>query len=256
MKNRFDFRRFVRVLRLSWQTQPVLPYIVLVAAVPLLYLYFLGDARNVFVSLRSDNSFLAFNAYFCIAGWIYAGMAYNELGKQSTAVQYLLAPASTFEKWLAQALLALVVFPLITWLSFNLAFKVFELISVRLFAFRYPAIDWFSRDMRVTFFFFYLSLPAAYASGLIWKRFGMLKGLVFVFVLLLILFQVIRIGVEKHPYDSGWGALLQEINMPFLELDCDDATRRLVGIFWVLAAYVPSLLLLAASYFLIREKEL
>ncbi|MCC6282540.1 MAG: hypothetical protein IT262_18190 [Saprospiraceae bacterium] len=256
MKNKFDFQRFVRVLRLSWQTQPLLPYIVLVAAVPLLYLYFFGDARSMFVSLRNENPFLAFSAYFCIAGWLYAGMAYSELSKPAAAVRYLLVPASTLEKWLAKAVLALVVFPLVTWLSFNLAFKGFELFSVRFFAFRYSAIDWYSRDMLVTFFFFYLSLPVAYASGLIWKRFGIVKGFVFVFVLFLILFQVIGIGFEKYPYDSGQGVLLQETNLPFLELDCDDATRRLVGLFWLLAAYVPSLLLLAASYFLIREKEL
>jgi len=166
MKNTFNFQRFVQVLRLSWQTQPVLPYIVLLAGIPIMYLIFSMEARSVFISLRSDNPFLVFNAYFWICGWLYAGLIYSELEKIGTATRYLMIPASNLERWLAKSLLAILVFPLIAWLTFNLAFKGFEMLSLRSFAFRYPTIDWLSKDMFISFFLFYLALPAAYASGL------------------------------------------------------------------------------------------
>ncbi|MCC6279722.1 MAG: hypothetical protein IT262_03920 [Saprospiraceae bacterium] len=256
MKNNFDFQRFLKVLRLSWQTQPVLPYAVLVAAVPLIYLSFMGDAFSAHVSLRNESPFLVFSAYFCGCGWLYAGMAYHELGMPGTAVRYLLVPASSLEKWLAKSLLALIVFPAITWLTFNFALKGFEMLSLRWFAFRYAPINWFSRDTVVVFFFFFLALPAAYASGLTWKRFGVLKGFIFVVVLFVILYKIMQSGFDQQLYNSGRGILLQEVNLPFWEMDCDAATQKSVGIFWLLAAYVPSLLMLAASYLFIREKEL
>ncbi len=256
MKNAFNFQRFLRVLRLSWQTQPVLPYIVLVAGIPIMYLILSMEARSPFVTLRSDNPFLVFNAYFWICGWLYAGLIYSELEKTGTATRYLMIPASNLERWLAKSLLAVLVFPLITWLTFNLAFKGFEILSLRWFAFRYPAIDWLSGDMFISFFIFYLTLPAAYASGLTWKRFGILKGFIFVFVLFIILYQFIQAGYEQFPYDSGWGVLLQEVNLPFLEKNSNAATQTNVNLFWLLAAYVPSLLMLASTYFFIREKEI
>ncbi len=256
MKNKFDFHRFLRVLRLSWQNQPVMPYIVLIVGVKIMYLIFWGDARSVFIPLRSDTPFLVFNAYFWICGWLYAGLIFSELEKSGTATRFLMIPASNFEKWLAKSLLAVLVFPLITWLTFNLAFKGFEILSLRSFAFRYAAIDWLSRDMFISFFIFYLALPAAYASGLTWKRFGILKGFIFVFVLLIILYQVIQAGFEQFPYDSSEGVLLQVVNLPFYEVDINAATRTSVNLFWLLAAYVPSMLLLASTYFFIREKEI
>ena len=256
MKNTFNFQRFLQVLRLSWQTQPVLPYIVLIVGIKIMYLIFLGEARSPFVSLRSDNPFLVFNAYFWICGWLYAGLIYSELEKPGAATRYLMTPASNLERWLAKSLLAVIVFPLIIWLTFNLAFKGFEILSLRWFAFRYPAIDWLSRDMFISFFIFYMALPAAYASGLTWKRFGILKGFIFVFVLFIILYQFIQAGYEQYPYDSGHGVLLQEVNLPFLEKNSNAATQASVSLFWLLAAYIPSLLLLASTYFFIREKEI
>jgi hypothetical protein len=256
MKNAFNFQRFLRVLRLSWQTQPVLPYIVLVAGIPIMYLILSMEARSPFVSLRSDTPFLVFNTYFWICGWLYAGLIFSELEKSGTATRYLMIPASNLEKWLAKSLLAVLVFPLITWLTFNLAFKGFEILSLRSFAFRYPDIDWLSKDMFISFFTFYLALPAAYASGLSWKRFGILKGFIFVFVLLIILYYILQAGFEQFPYDSGQGVLLQEVKLPFLEQDSNAANQTSISLFWLLAAYVPSLLLLASTYFFIREKEI
>lgn len=261
MKNRFDFRRFVQVLRLSWQTQPVLPYILLIAFVPLLYIYFISDIRNSGNVAPQRNYFslglyMAFCFYFYSCGWLYAGMICSEFGKQGAATRYLLLPASTLEKWLAKSVLALLVFPLICWLTYNLAFKGFEWLSMPLFTFRFEDIDWGSWEMQMAFYFFFLSLPVAYASGLIWKRFGVLKGLVFMFILFFILFQFIQWVHEQHPYDSNIAVLLQEVKPPFFDLKNGSSIQQLNHIFWSMAFYVPSLLLLASTYFFMKEKEL
>ncbi len=256
MKNSFDFSRFVQVFRLSWQTQPLLPYIILIAAIPLMYLTFFMDARHERVSLEDATPLIIFGIYLLACGWLYAGMIFSDLGRQGSATRYLMLPGSTIEKWLAKSLLVWIVFPVIGWIAFNVAFHLFEFFSVRWFAFRYDLIYWRSSDMFVVLFFFYLGLPAAYASGLVWKRFGIWKGLVFVFTLFLILFNIINIGMYQYPFGSGYGVLMNAVEVPFFETDHDTATRRLARLFWPLAMYIPGLLLLSSTYFFIKGKEL
>lgn len=257
MKSRFDFRRFVQVLRLSWQTQPILPYIVLIAAVPLMFLFFFSDANSTHIRLDSHTPFSMFNIYLYGCGWLYAGTVFNDLGRQGGATRYLMLPGSVFEKWLAKSLLVFFVFPVITWLTFNAAFKLFEFFSLRWFAFRYDPIDWTSGDIAVTLFFFYLALPAAYTSGLFWKRFGIWKGFVFFFILSVVMYQLLEISTDRYAVDSGSRVLIQAIDMPFFEKkDLDTVTRSLVRLYWALTMYAPSLLLLCSTYFFIKEKEL
>jgi hypothetical protein len=117
-------------------------------------------------------------------------------------------------------------------------------------------MDWSSREIKITLFYFYLGLPAAYASGLVWRKFGVLKGLVFIFVLFVVLFQIISIGFGKFVYNSGKGMLLQEVSPPFYGSDADAETLGLISIFWLFAAYLPSALLLASTYFFIKERRL
>lgn len=256
MKNTFDFRRFVQVCRLTWQTQPVLPYIILLAAVPLMFLYFFNDARTSFVSLRNQAPFILFMLYLCGCGWLYAGIVFNELSKTGNATRFLMTPASVLEKWLAKSLLVLLVFPLIACIAYNAAFQLFGLLSVRWFAFHYLSIDWFSPDIKVTLFFFYLGLPWAFASGLVWKRLGVLKGLIFFFILLVVLYQVMGLGFGQYAPDSGEEMLLQKVLPPFYGTEADAGTQSLIGIFWLMGGYLPSALLLASTYLFIKERSL
>lgn len=256
MKNTFEFARFVQVCRLTWQTQPILPYILLVAMVPLMFLFFFSDARGVYVTLQKDTPFHMFTLYVCICGWLYAGTAFYDLGRPDSASRYLMLPGSLLEKWLAKSLLVFIVFPLITFVAYNIVFRLFEFFSLRWFAFRYDLIDWSSGDMFIVLFIFYLALPAAYASGLFWKRFGVWKGLLFFFILFIILTQVSNMAMDRYYFGSGSGFLMQAVELPFYESGHDAATRALVRLFWPMAAYIPALLLLCSTYFFIKDKEL
>lgn len=256
MKNTFDFRRFVQVCRVSWQTQPLLPYIILITAIPLMFLYFFEDARSSYISLRNQTPFVVFAVYLCSCGWLYAGLAFNELSRAGNAARFLMVPASVLEKWLAKSLLVFLVFPLIAFIAYNVAFQLFQQLSVRWFAFHYAPIEWHSPDILVALFFFYLGLPGAYASGLVWKRFGILKGVVFIAILFVILFQIISIGFGQFAFNSGNVISLQEVSPPFYGSDADADTLGLIRIFWLSAAYVPSALLLGSTYFFIKERTL
>ncbi len=255
MKNTFDLARFGRVLRYTWVTQPVLPYIVLVAVLPLIFLYLLRTAAAEGVSIFSDDPYLMFNTYFFGCGWLYAGLSFSEFNRFGSASRFLLLPGSVLEKWLAKVLLTFFVFPLITWISFNLAYQGLALLSARLLAFRFSAIDWHLLNMQASLFLYFLTLPAAFASGIVWKRFGFLKGLVFVFVLFILMYFITIDGINRYNYTLSLTVLFGEINLPFAEWDCLDGTRVLIHLFWILACYLPALLFLGSTYVMMKEKE-
>jgi hypothetical protein len=256
MNNRFDFRRFIQVMWYTWVTQSLLPYIAMAVSALLVFLYLSLGARNGNASFYNNDSFLAFTFYFLGCGWLYAGLMFGEFSKRSTTGFYLHLPASITEKWLAKVLLTFIVFPTVLCFFFRLSYWGFNELSARLLAFRYLPFEWGSRNMQVIFFLFFLSLPAAFASGLIWRRFGIFKGIVVVFGLFLALALVADIGFGLYPYQSTHSVLLQEVNIPFFELDSPDSTRTLVMWFWALAIYIPSLLFFVATWFFMKEKEI
>ncbi len=255
MKNIFEFRRFGRVLRYSWATQPTLPYIVLVAAIPLMYIYLLRAAAAEYASIFSDEPFLMFNTYFLGCSWLYAGLSFGEFSRFDSASRFLLLPGSVLEKWLAKVLLVYIAFPFIVWGTFNLAYQGLGFLSERLVAFRFLAIDWSSKEMEATLFFFSLTLPAAFASGIVWKRFGFLKGVIFIFILVVLLYFIVADGLNRYSYTVPTAILFRELTLPFFDLECSGRTCFYIQLFWGLAAYLPSLLLLGSTYVFMKEKE-
>ena len=256
MNNIFDFRRFVQVFRLSWQNQPILPYVVLLGMIPLLLFFFVIDAFGAYINLQSNGPFLMFNEYLFICGWLDAGVAYSELGKPGSATRYLMLPASALEKWLAKSLLVWIIFPVITWLTFNLVFEFFGWISLRWFAFKYRPINWVSADLGISLFIFYMALPAAYASGVAWKRLGILKGLVFFVVLFIVLIQLILIGTGGFSFVNGKSSLIEQVSLSYYNDDIDADIQIMVRYFWLIGILIPSFLLFISSYFFTRERTL
>lgn len=254
MKNTFDLSRFGRVLRYTWSTQPVLPYVVLVAAIPLLFLYLLRSASREYSHVFNDDPVLAFVCFFFASGWLYAGLSFREFGRFGSASRYLQLPASLPEKWLAKVLLAFGAFPLITWSAFYLAFQGLGVLLPRLVVFRFAPIDW-QAILPTTLFFFYLTLPAAFVSGIVWKRFGFLKGLILFFIVFVVLYFTAIDGVQRFAYTQAQTALFDELLFPYDRTDCSPATCAHIRLFWVLAAYIPASLCLVATYFLMKEKE-
>lgn len=262
MSTSINFQRFLRVLHYSWQTQPISPYIVLILGIPVMYLTFMADAIAGSAQLYDFSQLPAFIFYFIGCGWLYAGLTFKELNKPETAIRYLHIPASTLEKWLAKFLLVFIVFPAITLLAFQLGVIVFNWLSAPIFTFRYGPFDYFRWELHGVYFFFFLGLPVAFASGLIWKRFGFAKTALSVFVVLVLSYML---NHAVNPYErhitSGevtirMNSLFVGITPPFYAEDhLLPDTVRLLRWFWLLGVYIPSLLLLASSYFFMKEKE-
>ena len=92
----------------------------------LLFLQLLQD----FGPVSSKQAFDIFVPVLMIAGIVYAGTAFPGLRTREKAHQYLMTPASVFEKFLTEVVLRIVLFvlavPLLYWLVYNLEGKVVQ----------------------------------------------------------------------------------------------------------------------------------
>lgn len=219
--------------------------------------YFLALEAYYQSSLDRAN----YSTFFCLAimmllcGWLYAGISFQVLSKNTTGMQYLLLPASVLEKWLAKVIMVFVVFPLIVLLTFHLALWVFNFFAQSLIVFRYPPVDWESFDIKIVFFFFYLLMPLAFVSGLLWKRFGFFKTILTGAILLFLMVQYL-IWADLPKSNAYFSPLISDVVPPFMDFEGLPTTKTLVDLFWLFAAYIPATLCFVASYFLLKNKEI
>ena len=244
----FSLPRFWQTLRYTWQTQPLLPYMIMVGLLPFGYIL-LGEYFN------EDAPWAFFTVILFVCGFLYAGLSFKELNHPVTARQYLGLPASIAEKWMAKWLLAFVVFPLIAILFFQLSMLVFNTISLRLWTMRYLPPRWSCDAAHLVFFFFILIQPLAFVSGLLWTRFSVFKTLLAILVIGFILI-LIAARIEQPYNDANQTMSLLSANVvPVLPVNLPDELRGYIQQFWLFGAYLPAFLLLIASYLLLKNKE-
>ncbi len=243
----FSFARFVRMLRYSWQTQSVLPYYVAIGLTPFVF-YGLAEGFN------DDTSFICWSLLLSICGGLYAGMSFQEFSHPVRGRHYLSIPASVTEKWLAKFLLAFVVFPVLLTLFFRIILSLFNLLAVRIWVLRYGPMDWSGDDIQIFVFFFFLLLPLAFVSGLFWKKYGLIKTMLVLTALFFLLVNLDSLLVFQS--NNQVVTVLNLLSVPVLDQPVLPEYSGLNTRFWVFGGYIPSFLLLIASYLLLKNKEI
>jgi hypothetical protein len=123
-----------------------------------------------------------------IAGLIFTGFSFNQFSDKPKGVDYLLLPASHFEKFLTTWLITTVGFILV----YNLAFYVSVLIASGLFSLREGKVDsydWlhpFKKEFIVAFEAWFLAQAVIMLGSIYFTKFSLIKTLFF-----LILFVVL-----------------------------------------------------------------
>jgi|JI7StandDraft_1071085.scaffolds.fasta_scaffold03909_8 hypothetical protein len=243
----FSFVRFVRTLRYSWQTQSVLPYYVALGLAPFV---FYGLAEG----FTAEGPFICWSLLLSICGGLYAGMSFQEFSHPVRGRQYLSIPASVTEKWLAKFLLAFVVFPGLITVFFRIMLGLFNLMAVRIWVLRYGPMDWSSDTVQIFLFFFFLLLPLAFVSGLFWKKYGLIKTVITLAVLFFVLLNLDSLMMYQS--NNEVVTVMNLLTVPVLDASVSPEYSGLSTRFWLFGGYIPSFLLLVASYLLLKNKEI
>jgi hypothetical protein len=166
------------------------------------------------VPMSQDVQHVTFFFLFFSSGTIYASQFFSDLSNRTKAGNFLLIPASGFEKLLCGILYTALIFPLVFFAAFYLADSVMVALANAVFNFPEKArvlnvfsIDFFSFNVNRTmsFFLFFISLQSLFLLGSVYfRKYNFIKTVISGFVLWMLCMGVLlAVHTWVRPLDDG-----------------------------------------------------
>ena len=275
MNPTFDFGRWGQLVKQHWieNKKRYLLSIAAMAGILFMWLFFVAISDEVHPMDASTQRGTYFFLLFLI-GCFYASQFYRELGSRSRAINYLLLPASSFEKLMVSILYAVVLFFAI----FTAIFYLVDVIMVAAVNALHPyytepnangavqkasvinVFGWFGVNNGVPFFFaIYFAIQAAFLLGSVYfEKYSFVKTIISLFCIFLIFWAVNSFLLEAIMPEGGYLRDLGSIRVTDEASGTDNlvelpnAIREVLG--GVLKFGFP-LFFLVVTYFRLKEKE-
>jgi len=267
----FDFNRFYKLLKfdLSFNSKKYLTFLGVLIIVLFILDIILLDSTNKFRVLENNNRqyFYRKSSYqtslfitFIISMILVIGSSFPAFRKKESTSNYLLLPASTFEKFLFQFFIRILIFSplfiLIFWVDFKLASLIYNLLDFKkdILIPEFSVWDLFSYKMKLSDKIVMLLSVLSFASYLLvnavhFKKNAVLKTIVVfgIFAFTVFLLNVILSHLFLPNEVNGFDV---KIFHRYLEngLRTDQFCVYIIGIF-------SSLFLLPLTYFKLKEKQ-
>ena len=267
----FDFNRFYKLLKfdLSFNSKKYLTFLgVLIIVLFILDLILLDSGSNYRILENNDRAYfyrksdyqVSLFITFLIALFLVVSSSFPAFRKKESTSNYLLLPASTFEKFLIQFFIRILIFSplfiLIFWVDFKLASIAYNLFDFKkdilipnfalfdLFSYKMKFIDKVAIILSIITFASYLLVNAVH-----FKKNVILKTIVVfgIFAFIIFLVNVILSHLFLPNEVIGFDV---RIFHRYLEngLRTDQVCTYIIGIF-------SSLFLLPLTYFKLKEKQ-
>lgn len=212
MNQFFSFKRFTLLVRKHWADNKKRYGLSVLAFIGLLTTWFVFTMLTEFDSVpmgREVQTITFFLALFAL-GTFYASQYFSDLGSRSKGINFLLVPASTFEKLLCSLLYTVLLFFVVYTASFYLVdvlmvgvaktfsetteagvqptvFNVFDMLI-------FP----FNRDTTFNFLLFFFSVQSAFLLGSVYfEKYSFIKTIICCFAAAFILFFLIYFFNDK-----------------------------------------------------------
>jgi hypothetical protein len=212
MNQFFSFKRFSLLVSKHWADNKKRYVLSVVAFIGLLITWFVFTILTGFDDKPMGREVQSITFFFSlfVVGTFYASQYFNDLGSRAKGINFLLVPASTFEKILCSLLYTVVLFFLVFTATYYLAdvlmvavasgisetvgtgekiavVNVFDFISIP-----------FNEDTTLNFLFFFLSVQAAFLLGSVFfEKYSFIKTIISGFVAGFILFCVMLFFNEQ-----------------------------------------------------------
>lgn len=254
----FDFRRFGLLVRQNFIHHNRMMVLCVVGFCGGLFLLLLlVQAINQFETWTRDAYSNTFYTIFILTGLLYAGTAFTGLRSKEKSFSYLLTPASAFEKFLLEFLVRIVLFlilvPLLYWAVFNtegffvqairenFEFKPYSYTEFTLFPVLTSELRQWLIAMCIALGLLILTLP--FAGAATFMRYPLPKTLfgvtaIFLFHVLIVYFflEILKFNGPSHGKVLG--------------MDGEDFIK-----FLTVYGIIANIVVLAASYFKLKERE-
>jgi len=194
-----------------------------------------------------------FISLFILGGIIVNGMSFNSFRTKSKTINYLMLPASSFEKFLYEfinkIILYIVFFPIIYWAATNLVSSIFHLINEDFIDYLFHFEMIFTYDLELQNILLILSIglflfTLPFTGATIFEKKPLIKVIIFSFIIGLLYFGFVYFTVE--------GFELYKYSVKKV-LFFENKEQAKVAVFIV--AIIAHFTLLTISFFKIKEKE-
>ncbi|MEO8404374.1 MAG: hypothetical protein ABI480_07260 [Chitinophagaceae bacterium] len=267
MNQFFSLKRFILLVLKHWADNKKRYILSVLAFIGLLITWFVfvlvvDDGRPMDYEIQVITYFFSLFA----VGTFYASQYFRDLGSRAKGINFLLVPASLFEKLLCSLLYTVIFFLII----FSTAFYLVDFLMVAIsntFIGNKAAVAnvfdivflRFNSDSTITLLFIFFSIQSAFLLGSVYfKKYGFIKtiisGFVAVFLLVCLVFFLYDFLLPKGEYQSGF--------LTSYRVRIDGVNDRLVEVprwigkvcsFIVMYAIAPFLWIV--SYYRLREKQ-
>jgi hypothetical protein len=201
------------------------------------------------VPISADVQKTTFFFLFFVTGALYASQFFRDLGSRIKATNFLLIPASSFEKLLCGILYSALVFPLVFIAAFYLADSLMVALANMIFGTQSGqkasvinifSVDFFRFNSRRTlnFLLFFFSVQSVFLLGSVYfRKYNLIKTIISCFVIwMLCMALVYAVHVLIDPLDNG--------PIP------DEVTRLIIVL-----AYLIAPLLWWIAYYRLKAKQ-
>lgn len=203
MNHYFRFSRFISLVLLHWSENKKRYTLSVLACMGLLIAFFLFSVLTPEQQNSAGNLYvkpISFLFLLFTVGTFYASQYFRDLGSRSKAINFLLLPASTFEKLLCSILYTTVLFLV----AFTAVFYLVDLLMSALpneisgtseqsgtEAIAIVSKGWFMfhEDLRINGFLFFLAIQSLFLFGSVYfKKYSFIKTILAGFILFLLLY--------------------------------------------------------------------
>jgi len=269
MNQFFSFKRFMLLVLKHWADNKKRYGLSVLACIGLLITWFAFTMLTEFDHVPMDKTVQQVTFFLALfgVGTFYASQYFRDLGSRSKGINYLLVPASAFEKLLCSILYTAVLFFIVYTVSFYLVdflmvaianslpqtektsvVNVFKIVLIR-----------FNRDSTINFLLFFFSVQSVFLLGSVYfEKYSFIKTFICGFVACFILFCVMYFFNQQLLPNGDYPRGFLTVYRVYVEGGNDHLVQvpRWIGeAFRFLIMYAVAPFFWIVTYFRLKEKQ-
>ncbi len=221
---------------------------------------YLSSLINIYSSAPSATLYFSlFTNILFISGFIITSIQFKELHKKETAQNYLLIPASTFEKFLSRLMLSTIGFAVLVLVGLTLISFTVEGLNSLIFGRHSILFSPFSKEVFLVIAHYFVAQSIFFLGAIYFRKYNFIKTInsIFIFLFALAILGVVFARIVYHDIFNGFISV-DSRNVPLylhsLPIGSDKISvfvQAVKTIYWI----IPAPLFWTISYFRLKETE-
>ena len=203
--------------------------------------------------------FTLFTNLLFIGGLIVTSMIFKEMHRKETSQNYLLLPASNFEKFFSRLLISTIGFAAITLIGVTAISYLSEGVNTLIFKRHNQIFNPFTKTVWTLMAYYFVAQSIYFLGAVYFRKYNFIKtiNVIFLFAILISILGALFVRIVYFDFFDGFfrigntGLLIQWRKLPLNASSFTNLIKTLKILYWL----VPAPLFWTISYFRIKEAE-